>query len=157
MSIIIIKTIPPFHTGRLYVLFKRALESDFAYFSPEYREAVARQHSRVKLTVGSIHPQRLFLGAYQQKELIGYSISSYKDNQSFLYWLFITPQLRKQHLGRELLKQTEHHLCKRGVDSISLVTHNQEPFYTSHGYNTEKEFIDDNSGVKLNSMQKVLA
>lgn len=156
MSDIIIKTIPPYHNGRLHVLFKRALQSDFAYFSQEYRGAVAKQHSRLKLTIGSVHPQRLFLGVYHSRELVGYSISSYRGDSSFLYWLFVTPRLRKQQLGRRLLNTTEQHLTRRGVDTIHLVTHNQEPFYQVHGYTTHKKFVDDISGVAMSSMQKAL-
>jgi len=158
MSATTITKILPVHGKRLHSLFTSALETDFGYFAPEYRKTVERDNSRLKLTLGTIHPKRLFLGLFSQGKLVGYSLSGLEgNNQAFLYWLFVTPSLRKQKLGLQLLDTTESHMLKRSVDSIHLVTHNQEQFYKRNGYRHKEVLSNMSPGVEMFIMEKQLS
>lgn len=157
MSQTTIKKIPVHHGGRLHYLFDRALEQDFAYFSPAYRQNVRYTNSRLKMQIGTIHPKRLFLGLYNNGELNGYSISSVQPGmQAFLYWLYIAPDMRKQQLGNTLLHETEAHLKTRKVDTISLITHNQQRFYERNDYILNKILTEVDAGVDMYLMSKVM-
>ncbi len=157
MADIVIKKIPIFHSGRLYYLFDQALEEDFAYFSPSYRQNVRRTNNINKIRLGTIHPYRLFMGIYQNNQLEGYSISGIQKSnmRAFLYWLYIVPALRKKQLGQLLLSETERGLKARKVDSIELVTHNQQHFYERSGYDINKILTDIDTDVDMYLMSKV--
>ena len=153
-----IRTIPFHHSIRLHGIFDRALESDFAYFSPQYRQTVRVANRPTKMLLATVHPRRLMLGAYHNSELIGYSMSGIQtDGIAFLFWLFVAPNFRSQSIGRELLMQTEQNLRKRSVDSIQLITHNQQAFYERHGFEMQKMLHGLVAGVDMYAMQKSLA
>lgn len=156
MTNISIKKIPIIHGGRLYSLFDQALEKDFAYFSPEYRQNVRRANNIAKLRLGTVHPNRLFMGIYEGGELKGYSISGVQKAtaKAFLYWLYVDPLLRKKQLGQLLLSETETALRSRNVDSIHLVTHNQQHFYERAGYEINKILTDVDYNVDMYLMVK---
>ncbi len=156
MTNILIKKIPFVHGGKLYNLFDQALEKDFAYFSPEYRQNVRRTNNVTRLCLGALHPKRLYTGIYDGNSLKGYSIAGIqKDNtQAFLYWLYIDPVLRKKQLGQLLLSETELTLKKGGVASIQLVTHNQQHFYERAGYNIDRIISNVDYNVDMYLMVK---
>jgi len=152
-----IKQIPIYHGGRLRTLFSTALEKDFAYFLPDYRTGIRNANSRTRLQLATVHPRRLVLGLYSQGELMGYSMSGLHSNdQAFLFWLYIAPNMRGKKLGYELLQQTEDHLKKRNVDSIELITHNQQHFYERHNYEMKKIMREIAAGVDMYVMTKSL-
>ncbi|MBA3679252.1 GNAT family N-acetyltransferase [Candidatus Saccharibacteria bacterium] len=153
----IIKQIPINHGGRLHTLFGTALENDFAYFLPDYRMGIRRANSRTRLQIATIHPRRLVLGLYSHGELVGYSICGLQANaRAFLFWLYVVPNMRGKKLGIELLQQTEDHLKKRHVDSIELITHNQQSFYERHEYEMKKIMREIAAGVDMYVMIKSL-
>lgn len=152
-----IKSIPFSHCSRLHSLFTSALDSDFDYFSDEYRKSVLASNNPTKLRIASFHPKRILLGAYQDSQLIGYSISSIsKNNIAFLFWLFVSPEHRSKQIGRRLLFNTEKSLQKRSVDSIELITHNQQSFYEKNGFEIQKMLHGLVAGVDMYAMQKRL-
>ncbi len=152
-----IHTIPIHHSGRLHNLFVHALETDFAYFSPVYREEVRNTNRVSRLRLATIHPQRLVLGLYNQAELIGYSISGIQaNNTAFLFWMYVNSDYRGQGYGRDLLISTEDTLRQKRVDAISLITHNQQHFYERHGFEFDKILPEYIAGVDMYSMQKRL-
>ncbi len=158
MSSSVIKQIPIYHCGRLHTLFGQALEKDFAYFSPDYRQEIHTANSRIKLQLASVHPKRLLLGLYDNGELVGYSISSVQaSGRSFLFWLYVAPRMRGKRHGVELLEETEAQLHRRNVDTVELITHNQKPFYERHGYEMNKIMREIAAGVDMYIMSKDLA
>ncbi len=158
MNSSVIKQIPIYHCGRLHALFGEALEKDFAYFSPNYRQGVHNANSRAKLQLACVHPKRLLLGLYNKGELVGYSISSIQSSgHSFLFWLYVAPSMRGKRHGVELLNETEIQLRKRNVDTIELITHNQKPFYERHGYEMSKIMREIAAGVDMYIMTKGVA
>lgn len=152
-----IQHIPIHHGGRLYQLFGQALETDFAYFSPDYRQGILRANSRPKLQVASLHPKRILLGMYQDSELVGYSISGIKSREeAFLFWLYITPRMRGNKHGVSLLEETEQAMRAKKVDTIQLITHNQQGFYERRGYEMKRIMREIAAGVDMYVMTKDL-
>lgn len=152
-----IRTVPIHHSGRLSNLFEHALETDFAYFSPVYRAEVRQNNRLSRLQLATLHPRRLVLGLYNRAELIGYSISGIqKNNTAFLFWMYVGSDYRGKGLGKNLLLSTEERLHKKQVDSLSLITHNQQHFYERHGFEFEKILPEYIAGVDMYSMQKRL-
>ena len=70
--------------------------------------------------------------------------------------MFVHPELRGQKLGKRLLLDTESNLKHRGVDSLSLVTHNQHKFYERQDYVMDKILTEIGSGVDMYAMRKQL-
>ncbi len=152
-----IRNIPIHHSGRLHNLFVHALETDFAYFSPVYREEVRNTNRPSRLRLATIHPKRLVLGLYNQTELIGYSISGIQsDNSAFLFWMYVNADYRGKGYGKDLLVSTQENLQQKNIDSISLITHNQQHFYERHGFEYDKILPEYIAGVDMYSMQKRL-
>ena len=158
MSRLAVKTIPISHCGRLDIIFGQALESDFAYFEPEYRKSIHKANSKRKLTMASLNPRRQLLGLYDDQELVGYSISALSSNNTaFLFWLYVSPKHRGQKNGIYLLDETESRLKTRNVDTIELITHNQRGFYERHDYHMSKIMLEIAAGVDMYVMSKKLA
>ncbi len=152
-----IRNVPIHHSGRLHSLFEYALETDFAYFAPVYRAEVRNTNKLSRLRLATIHPKRIILGLYNKAELIGYSMSGIQsDNTAFLFWMYVNSGYRGQGLGRDLLISTENLLHRRNVDSISLITHNQQHFYERLGFEFEKILPEYIAGVDMYAMQKRL-
>lgn len=152
-----IKHIPVSHCSRLHRLFTTALDSDFDYFSDTYKKSVLATNTSNKLRLAALHRKRILLGAYANDQLIGYSISSIsRNNIAFLFWLFVSPEHRGKQIGRHLLYSTENNLQKRRVDSIELITHNQQRFYEKNGFELQKMLQGLVAGVDMYAMQKRL-
>lgn len=157
MSQVKIHKIPVRHITHLHRLFSDALITDFNYFSSGYRQKVLDSNNLFKMYLGSLNPSRLYVGLYYDGQLAGYSLSSVQPSrQGFLYWLFIHPELRSKKLGKSLLVETEANLKKRGVDTLSLVTHNQQKFYERHDYTLNKILPEVVSDVDMYVMKKQL-
>jgi len=157
MSRLVIKPIPISQCGRLEIIFGHALESDFAYFEPEYRKSIQRSNSKKKLILASLNPRRQLLGSFNNSELVGYSISALSSNNTaFLFWLYIAPSQRGQKNGISLLVETESSLKAQNVDNIELITHNQRSFYERHGYEMKKIMREIAAGVDMYVMTKSL-
>ena len=156
-NLVRIRQIPVRHVSHLHRLFSDALISDFNYFSEAYRQSVLHSNNLLKMYLGTFNPSRLYIGLYYDNKLVGYSLSSVQPaRQGFLYWLFVSPDLRNKKLGKQLLDKTEKNLRKKGVDKLSLLTHNQQQFYERQDYVMEKilsEFVAD---VDLYVMKKQL-
>lgn len=153
-----IQKIPIHHIPKLHNLFKSAIQKDFNYFSNKYQAKVRKSNNLVRMYMGALNPNRVYIGLYCDYELVGYSLSSIQhDRQAFLYWLFVDPNLRHQKLGIRLLGITESNLQSRGVDSISLVTHNQHHFYERQNYQIERILPKLVSDVDMYVMKKQLA
>ena len=152
-----IQNIPIHHITHLHRLFSDALVSDFGYFSENYRQTVLSSNNLLKMYMGAINPSRLYTGLYYNNKLTGYSLSSVQPaGQGFLYWLFVSPELRHKKLGKQLLDTTENNLRTKGVDSISLVTHNQQQFYERQDYVLEKILSEVVADVDMYVMKKQL-
>lgn len=157
MSQVKIRKIPVRHITHLHRLFSDALITDFNYFSSGYRQKVLDSNNLFKMYLGSLNPSRLYVGLYNHGQLAGYSLSGVQPSrQGFLYWLFIHPELRSKKLGKRLLVETETHLKRRGVDTLSLVTHNQQKFYEHQDYTLNKILPEVISDVDMYVMKKQL-
>ena len=107
--------------------------------------------------LGTLNPSRLYIGLYYDNKLVGYSLSSVQPaRQGFLYWLFVSPDLRNKKLGKQLLDKTENNLRAKGVDTLSLVTHNQQQFYERQDYVMEKILSELVADVDMYVMKKQL-
>lgn len=157
MSQVKIRKIPVRHVTHLHRLFSDALITDFNYFSSGYRQKVLNSNNLFKMYMGSLNPSRLYVGLYYNNRLAGYSLSGIQSsNQGFLYWLFIHPDIRNKKLGKKLLGETEKRLKMRGVDTLSLVTHNQQKFYEHQDYELDKILPEVVSDVDMYVMKKKL-
>lgn len=163
MSQVKIRKIPVRHVSNLHKLFSDALVTDFNYFSNGYRKQVLDSNNLLKMYVGALNPSRLYIGLYYDNKLAGYSLSSIQsqsknepNKKGFLYWLFVHPDIRNMKLGKKLLMHTEENLKKRGIDTISLVTHNQQKFYEHQDYVLEKILPEIVSDVDMYMMNKSL-
>lgn len=163
MSQVKIRKIPVRHVNNLHRLFSDALITDFDYFSAGYRQQVLDSNNLLKMYLGTLNPSRLYIGLYYDNKLAGYSLSSIQlrnqnahSKKGFLYWLFVHPDIRNKKLGKKLLMHTEQNLKKRGVDSISLVTHNQQKFYEHQNYVLDKILPGIVADVDMYMMNKRL-
>ena len=156
-NIVRIEQIPIRHVTHLHTLFSDALHSDFNYFSEAYRKKVLNTNNLLKMYLGTLNPSRLYIGLYYDNKLVGYSLSSVQPaRQGFLYWLFVSPDLRNKKLGKQLLDKTENNLRAKGVDTLSLVTHNQQQFYERQDYVMEKILSELVADVDMYVMKKQL-
>jgi ribosomal protein S18 acetylase RimI-like enzyme len=156
-SDIIIKKIPFYHSSTLNKLFNAALQTDFAYFNPNYLNEVVYANRLSKLRLATVHPSRLIIGVYKSNKLLGYSISSIRaQNRAYLFWLYLDPNLRGQGLGKNLLSTTEAMLKRKNINTIDLVTHNQTQFYERFGFEMNKILPEYIAGVDMYAMRKIL-
>ncbi len=147
----IIRDIRPAETPRLRRLFTRAVAEDFNYFPEAYRRQVLRDNNLPRLMVAAIRPARILLGSWWDDNLIGYSIAGINGNDTGkIYWLYVAPEGRGQNLGRSLLERSLQVMRRRGMNRVSLVTHNYGDYYTKFGFQTEKR--QQLYGVPMNIM-----
>lgn len=142
-----IKNISLSEVSVLKLLFDQALDSDFGYFPANYLDEVRRQNSLMRLGTAVVRPDRLVLGLWANRTLSGYVIAKLKRNQNaYIFWLFVRPECRGQGLGNRLLGQTLDIFSRYNIGRIDLVTHNRKDFYLRHGFQVDQfkpQFIDD--------------
>ncbi len=133
-----IDTIKPAQAVKLRRLFKRAVAEDFNYFPETYRRRVLADNNLPRLAWGAVRPSRILLGAQQTNSLVGYAITGVNsDRTAKLYWLYVSPEARSQRLGSQLLDRLLVILPERGIQRMSLVTHNYQDYYSKYGFRLE--------------------
>ncbi|HSX14695.1 MAG TPA: GNAT family N-acetyltransferase [Candidatus Saccharimonadales bacterium] len=133
-----IASINPGQVSQLHRLFQSAVASDFSYFPGPYRAQVLRENSLIRLLVAAFRPSRILLGAWRNGELVGYIIGVTNGNASAkIYWLYVRPDARGAKLGTKLLDSFVEVVRSRGMERISLVTHNYEDYYRKYGFKLE--------------------
>ncbi len=128
-------------------LFDDALKLDFSYFPVSYIEHARRQNSLARLVNATMKQDRILLGLWLDRLLIGYSIAKISPQQrAYIFWLYVSPQFRGQGYGRQLLDSSIKILDDRSVNRVELITHNRKNFYLASNFVVDrlvKNFIDN--------------
>ena len=120
-------------------LFRQAVVEDFSYFPKTYQWRVLADNNLARLAIGVIKPNRVLLGAWRDDRLIGYAIAGTNRNGcGKLYWLYVAPDSRGQGVGGQLLDRLIAIMKQRGMQRLSLVTHNFDPYYAKRGFKLDK-------------------
>lgn len=121
-------------------LFADALEKDFAYYGADYLRATKRQNTVSKLALGSVRPNRLLLGLWAKRTLVGYIIGSTRPGSDCgdIFWLYVEPAHRGRGLGADLLNEAFRWLQAKQLRAVELVTYDHAPFYERYGFVTER-------------------
>ena len=136
--------------GKLNTLFKAALETDFNYFPPAYTQKVKQENSLFRLVPAKIKKDRVFLAAFKDGRLSGYALgSAHADGVGQLYWLYVTPELRGQKVGKRLLLETINSMKDLGMDALELVTHDYEGYYKKQGFWTRGTKMIESVELKI--------
>ncbi len=159
---LLIRDIKKTEAIKLRRLFKKALYEDFSYFPGEYLEETNRQNTTGKLLRALISKHRIVIGLFEGRKLKGYAIASTKDpRESFIFWLYIKPELRGLGYGKNLMSSALNKMTKKGSKNIFLVTHQLEDFYKSIGFDTiytNSSLFDDvvmyEMGIELKNEKK---
>jgi ribosomal protein S18 acetylase RimI-like enzyme len=159
---ILIRDIKKTEAIKLRRLFKKALYEDFSYFPGEYLEETNRQNTTGKLLRALISKHRIVIGLFEGRKLKGYAIASTKDpRESFIFWLYIKPELRGSGYGKKLMNSALNKMTKKGSKNIFLMTHQLEDFYKSLGFDTiytNSSLFDDlvmyEMGIELKNEKK---
>ena len=142
--------------SKLRKLFKKALIRDFAYFPGEYLEEVERENTLFKFLKAKQNSQRLLLGLFEGKRLIGYAIADVsKPDDNFIFWLYVIDESRGSGHGKDLLKDVLSRMHKKGATEVKLMTHQLQDFYKSSGFDIFNENKDLFEGITMYEMRKV--
>jgi ribosomal protein S18 acetylase RimI-like enzyme len=138
-------------------LFNRALSEDFAYFPGSYVDSLAKEHSWARFARARFQPSRLLLGMFDNHQLVGYLIADYADPMDAdIFWLYVVPESRSKGYGRALLKRGLMDMADAGVSHIYLITHQQQKFYESLGFETLGMRDDLFDGITMAEMGRNL-
>lgn len=119
----------------LHRMFVRAVEEHFNYFPPDTRAQVARDHSLLKLALGTADRRRVMLVAHQDGLMIGYAIGAAPaTGPAQLFWLYVEPGHRGRNTGLKLLSRMLKVLAERGATLVSLATHDHRRYYERQGF-----------------------
>ncbi len=135
-----ISNLRPQHSLVLSRLFRSALANDFAYYSDDYLRATRRQNSAARLALGSIRPDRMLIGLWHRRALVGYIIGATRptSNCGDIFWLYVEPDHRGRGLGADLLNESTRWLQAKNLRSVELVTYDHASFYERQGFVTER-------------------
>jgi ribosomal protein S18 acetylase RimI-like enzyme len=140
---------------KLRRLFKKVLYRDFSYFPGEYLEQVERQNSLYKLGKAIISKNRLLLGLYNKRKLVGYVIADMHDpKENYVFWLYVSPDMRGGGNGADLFNKALDSMSNRGAHSVYLMTHSNEDFYKSFGFDTIHSNSNVFEGITMHEMAK---
>lgn len=130
----------PHHSLVLRDLFRSALDQDFSYYGDSYLQTTRRQNSARKLALGSIHSNRLLLGLWCDRLLVGYLIGATRpqSDSGDIFWLYVHPEHRGRGLGADLLLESVRWLQAKKLTAVELVTYDHAAFYEKHGFATER-------------------
>lgn len=124
---------------RLRRLFIEALKIDFDYFPKEYLAQVNRQNSIFNLSLATLNSNRLLIGSWDGKKLVGYLIGD-KTNKDLgqIFWLFVLPEYRNHKIGRSLMDETLSWFKNLDVSRVQLVTHKHKDYYLKQNFQIDK-------------------
>ena len=85
--------------------------------------------------------RELFLVAMLEGQLVGTAMAGYDGHRGWVYYVAVSPRLRRQGIGSALMKDVETRLAKIGCPKLNLQVRatNQEvvAFYQKLGYAVE--------------------
>lgn len=130
----------PHHSRQLSRLFAAALEKDFAYYSDDYLLATRRQNTAPRLALGSLRGNRLLLGLWFGRRLVGYLIGATRPESDCgdIFWLYVDPAHRGYGLGAALLNDSVAWLRDKRCNAVELVTYDHAPFYERQNFRVER-------------------
>lgn len=137
-------------------LFVDALSTDFGYFPANYHSEVLAQNRLHHFALALARPDRILLGAYRSRNLVGYSISDCSGHTAFLFWIYMIPELRGQGLGKQLLRATEQACRNKGKDNMQLVTHDHRDYYQKNGFGWVDTVTESDNNITMHLMEKQL-
>ena len=140
--------------GVLNKLFIQSIESSFNYFSISYQEQLRREHTRLRFLKALCSTQSCFFLARFQNRPVGFSLARMDGQKTgFIHWMYVDPMMQGHGLGAALLASSQQGLCRKGVEQIRLLTHDQVGFYQHLGYVERGEMKGCNGGVPMFLME----
>lgn len=145
------------HIPRLHSMFRSALHEDFAYFPGDYIEKVSKENSYKSFVRAKLNPNRIMLGLFESRRLIGYAIADISIlTDSDIFWFYVVPERRGNGLGKIFFNKLLAYMTRQGVAHAYLLTHNQKDFYETFGFGLTKENNDLFEGITMYEMAKDL-
>ena len=96
--------------------FHNTLNEQFSTFYP-----VIEINETMKQIKKALEENELFiLGAYQDKELLGFIELTFSENAAKINRLFVNSLYRNHHIGKQLMNQALNFLKTKSIDSVDL-------------------------------------
>lgn len=116
---------------------ERSLEASYSLSPAAIRGAVEEWYGDDELAAKFDDPNRLFLVAVIEDDVVGFAESELVDRQGDILWLHVSPAHRGEGIGDDLYGATDEALRERGADLIRgmVLEDNAEgnDFYEAHG------------------------
>jgi ribosomal protein S18 acetylase RimI-like enzyme len=119
--------------------FKVATHQSFAYINEGQRHAIIQQNNLPRLAAACLRSDRILIGAYSGKQLVGYAIGSAEGATAELYWLYVDPNFRGGNVGLKLLSAALRMAEARQVQQMVLATHSHARYYQRQGFELVEE------------------
>lgn len=132
---------------KFYRCFKGVLEEEFGTYPPRARESFSDE---VKLKRAFREGKKPFFIAKKDNKMVGFLIAvGSSSGVSFINWLGVTKQFRRQGIGRKLIQVWQSWAKKRGYHKLRASTTNQgnRPFYEKLGFSLEGTKKKDRYGL----------
>lgn len=130
----------PHHSPALSRLFSTALQQDFDYYSAAYRRATERANRPLRMAVSTLRSDRLVLGLWHGRQLIGYLIGAVRPATRYgdIFWLYVEPSHRHRGLGQSLVHESVRWLRAHQLEAVELVTYDNAVFYERIGFTNQR-------------------
>jgi|GEM_PF-4174010 len=135
-------------------IFIQSVNNSYGYFPDFFKKKLIKQHSVPHLLKAYISPKSYILLARQKNQWLGYCIARQSiDEPSSLLWLYVKPETRGSGLGASLVRQVQSKTTANGISSLQLVTHDQEDFFMSQGFQVVRRVPGLLAGVDMSVME----
>lgn len=137
-----------------YCLFKQLLEEDFSVYSRETKERFAD-----KVKEAFEETKRSFWVAKIDGKIVGFLVAKgTPDGVSFINWLGVVKEFRRQDVGIELVRTWERWFKKKGYHKLRAAATNREnqPFYEKLGFSLEGVMKKDAYGADRLVLGKII-
>lgn len=113
-----------------YNLFSSGISTQFPEYSSSQKKFFLKKHSKKKYTQLASDKNRLLLGAWIGKQLVGLmDIVMPVGGISFGIWLLVDPQFQKKGIGMKLLQTWEEKVKRKGAHGLYLYSPQRNVLY----------------------------
>ncbi len=86
--------------------------------------------------------RELFLVAHDEERIVGSTMAGYDGHRGWIYYVAVTPDRRRQGIGRTLVRTAEEGLARLGCPKVNLQVRASSPavvaFYENLGFVVEE-------------------